>query len=333
MPTAQTAQQTLRVLTKNWKSYFEAKKEYRLHPEDFTGEPRIPGYKPLGDTGYFSVYMTNQNCKLKDGHIKFPKVFNNFEVKTNVTSGFQQLRFKYDGNKIKIEVVYKIPDVINFVNTDVIAGCDLGINNLATIGLSNGGDGLIINGRPIKSINHLYNKELAQKKSILEHMNNRKKSNAITTLTRKRNHKITDYMHKASRLVVDYCVENNVGTLIVGENKGWKQNINLSYRVNQNFVQIPFNQFKGMLEYKAADVGIKVVFVEESYTSGTSFFDRELPLEEFYNKSRRQFRGLFKTNRGDLVNADYNAALQIIKKLHSDIYFEHIPSIHRYSCK
>lgn len=192
---------------------------------------------------------------------------------------------------------------------------------------------LIINGKPVKSINQYYNKKLAHQKSVLEQMNHSKKSTAISRLTSKRNLKIKDYMHKASRKIVDYCVENQVGTIVIGENKNWKQNCNLSSVTNQKFVQIPFNQLKDMIKYKAQSVGISVQFTEESFTSGTSFLDQELPTQDFYNKSRRISRGLFKTNSGICLNADWNGAWQIARKFYPSLYCDKIPTLLRFSCK
>ena len=164
-------------------------------------------------------------------------------------------------------------------------------------------------------------------------MNHAKKSKAIDKLTSKRNLKVKDYMHKASRKIVDYCVENQVDTIVIGENVGWKQNCNLSSITNQNFVQIPFSQLKNMIQYKAESEGISVFFTEESYTSGTSFLDNELPTKEFYNKSRRIQRGLFKTNEGICVNADWNGAWQIARKMFPSLYCDSIPTLQRFSCK
>jgi putative transposase len=146
-------------------------------------------------------------------------------------------------------------------------------------------------------------------------MNNRYSSNRINRLVNKRNEKIDDYMHKASRKIIDFCKYNDIHTIIIGKNKDWKQGCNMSKKNNQNFVQIPFARFIDMIQYKAENIGIAVILTEESYTSGTSFIDNEEPVKEYYNKSRRLHRGLFKSNDGILINADLNGAYQIIKKV------------------
>jgi len=115
--------------------------------------------------------------------------------------------------------------------------------------------------------------------------------------------------------------------VIIGKNNGWKQESKMSKKVNQNFVGIPYDLFIQKLQYKCENVGIKFITTEESYTSGTSFLDNELPVKENYNKKRRVYRGLFKSNAGRLINADLNGAYQIIKKVIPNAFVEGIEGV------
>ena len=126
-------------------------------------------------------------------------------------------------------------------------------------------------------------------------------------------------MHCASKYVIDYCINNNIGTVVIGKNDKWKQECSMSKFNNQNFIQIPYEQFIKKLQYKAEEVGIDVIANEEGYTSGTSFLDNELPIKENYNKERRVHRGLFISNDGIKINADVNAAYQIMRKVFSNV--------------
>ena len=126
-------------------------------------------------------------------------------------------------------------------------------------------------------------------------------------------------MHCASKYIIDYCIENNIGTIVVGKNDKWKQECDMSRFTNQKFVQIPYEQFIDKLAYKSEDYGIQFIENEESYTSGTSFLDNEMPIKENYNKERRIHRGLFVSNQGIEINADVNGAYQIMKKVFSNI--------------
>ena len=126
-------------------------------------------------------------------------------------------------------------------------------------------------------------------------------------------------MHKASRKIIDLALQNGIGTIVVGNNRGWKQEVEMGKRNNQTFVGIPYLTFIRQITYKAGLVGITVKVVEESYTSGTSYLDGELPTKVNYKKSRRLTRGQFKSNSGEYINADVNGAYQIIKKVDTKI--------------
>ena len=121
--------------------------------------------------------------------------------------------------------------------------------------------------------------------------------------------------HKASRYIVNHLVSKSINTIVIGKNDGWKQEIELGKKTNQNFVGIPFEMLIQQIEYKANLKGIKVVKQEESYTSGTSYVDGELPNKDNYDKSRRKHRGLFVSNKGFQINADVNGSYQIMRKV------------------
>ncbi|QXJ37211.1 putative transposase [Parageobacillus caldoxylosilyticus] len=308
---SQTSQQILRLLDRNWKSFFQAIKDWSKNKEKYLGKPKLPKYKKKN--GRNIVIFTNQQCKIKDGYIKFPKT--DLKLKTKVTEGLQQVRIVPKGSIYIIEVVYKkeIPDIIRESNR--VVGIDLGLDNFVTMVNNIGETPIVINGKGIKSINQYYNKQLSYFKSILKKQNGLDRSKRLEKLTLKRNNKIKDFMHKASRYVVNWCVKHNIDTVIIGKNDNWKQEINLGKRLNQSFVQIPYDMFIHQLQYKCEEVGIKIVLTDELYTSGTSFLDGEAPTKENYNKSRRIKRGLFRSNKGILINADVNGAYQIIKKV------------------
>ena len=193
------------------------------------------------------------------------------------------------------------------------------MNNLATIGFNNG-KGLIINGRPLKSINQYYNKKKSELSSELERRNKSKNSKRLNRLTTKRNNKVKDYLHKASTMLVNQLISNNVCKVVIGKNDGWKKEINIGKRNNQNFVNIPHAVFIEMVCYKCKLNGIEVVLREESYTSKSSFWDKDkIPIfgkEETQVKfsGRRIKRGLYKTKEGKILNADVNGALNILRK-------------------
>lgn len=318
MPTAQSAQQILRLIDKNWKSFFKSVKDWSKHKDKYLGRPKLPKY--LKKNSKYLLILTNQECKVKDEVISFPKVFNGFVIKPKFLKkenykSFQQVRIIPRRGKLVVELIYNITLCDKKKDNNRYIGVDIGINNLATVANNIGDVAFIVNGKPLKSINQFYNKQISYYRGICKRMNDMNYSERMNRFTEKRNVKVDDYLHKASRKIINYCLDHDICTMVIGKNKEWKQEVNMGKKNNQNFVQIPFVRFIEMIQYKAEEQGIAVVLTEESYTSGTSFIDGESPTKDNYNKSRRIKRGLFKSNNGILINADLNGAYQILKKV------------------
>lgn len=317
MITSKSAQQCLRLLDKNWKSFFSAIKDYNKHKDKYLGRPKLPKYLPKN--GRYILIFTNQDCKLKNGYIHFPKKMNGFTIKTDLQN-FQQVRVLPRGSKIIIEIVYNKESEEFKEDNGKYLSIDLGLDNLATITNNCNKPFVILNGRQIKSINQFYNKQMAHYRSIAKRINNLDYTKRMYRLTNKRNNLIDDLIHKASRKVVNYALSYGTNTIIIGNNKDWKRNSKMNKKVNQNFISIPHQKLIQQIEYKAKLVGINVIVTEESYTSGTSFLDNELPIKDNYNKNRRVFRGLFVSNKGIKINSDVNGSLQIMKKVFPNVF-------------
>ena len=312
MPLASCSQQCLKLLDKNWKSFFQSIKDYNQNPSKYLGRPKLPKYKPKN--GRNILILTSQNCKIQKGIVKFPKTFKGFYLKTKVNK-LQQVRIIPKDRYLVVEIVYKINDIVPMLDNNKYISIDLGLDNFITVVNNCALKPFIINGKGLKSINQYYNKQVSHYKSISKRMNRLDYTNRISKITNKRNNKVDDFIHKASRYIVDYCRDNKINTIIIGNNKNWKQNSKMSKVVNQNFISIPYYKFIEKVKYKAEEIGINIIITEESYTSGTSFLDNELPIKENYNKNRRIHRGLFISNNNVRINADVNGAYQIMKKV------------------
>lgn len=305
----QTSQQIIKLLYKNWDSFYKAIKDYWLNLGKYKGKPKLPRYKHKVK-GRNILIFTNQQCKLKDGYIKFPKVTGIQLLKTKVTN-IQQIRIIPQATCYVIEIVYK-KEVNNVeLESNTYLGIDIGVNNLATCVNNIGLRPFIVNGRPLKSINQYFNKLKAK---FMSYIGNRGTSNKIKKLNFKRNCKINDYLHKTSRFIINYCVEHKISTIVIGKNKKWKQDINIGKKNNQNFVLIPFSKLIKMLEYKGEEVGIEVKNREENYTSKCSFLDLEEIMKHTKYLGKRIKRGLFKSSLGKLINSDVNGAYNILRK-------------------
>jgi putative transposase len=315
---SQSSQCLLQVLDRNWKSFYIAIKDWTHHPEKYLGKPNIPKYKKK--EGRFTWFLKNNQTYIKDGYLNFRlKVFNGYKFKTNVKGRLISVRFVPKGNVYVMEIITEI-NISNILNESAnICSIDLGVNNFVTMVNNIGLQPIIINGKGIKSINQYYNKRKAEIQSELQKRHKQHWSKKLNTLTLKRWNRIKNIIHHASHFIIDYCNINNIDTLVIGLNKTWKQECSLNDKATQSFTYIPYDILIKQLEYKCKDNNIKLVITNESYTSGTSFLDNEQPIKEYYNKSRRIQRGLFKSNNGQLINSDVNGAFQIMKKVFPNV--------------
>ena len=311
---------TLRRLDKNWKAFFKGMKEWKRNPDKFLGMPKLPKYLPKD--GRFPWMIPNNLCyyKPEKGTVYMKcRMVNDYEWKSKCLGRLIQVRFIPRGSCYVMEIVYEteIPDTN--VESKNIAAIDLGVDNLVTMTNNIGLNPIIINGKGIKSINQYYNKRLAKEKSLLKIRHGKDWSRKLDMITFKRFQRIKNYMHNTSHYIVNWCIENNIDTLVVGKNDEWKQESAMCKKSNQNFIMIPYQMLLQQLKYKCENVGIKYIEHEEAYTSGTSFLDEEEPIKQNYDKSRRIQRGLFKSRTGLLINSDVNGSLQIMKKVFPNV--------------
>ena len=318
LPT-KVAQQTMKMLDKNFKSFFRALSSYKNNPAKFKARPKIPGYLDKDNGRHVLIYTVQAISKKRlktDKTIKLSGI--DVEIPTAVSyDNLCEVGVVRKPNAYVIEVVYDSgKEDVEHVDNGRYAAIDLGVSNFSTV-TSNvrGFQPFIVDGRYIKSVNRYYNKELSRYKSILDCRNKGKKvSNRIYRLTEKRNNRMSDFVHKASRMIVNQLVFNDIHTLVVGYNQGWKQDISIGRKNNQSFAQIPFERFLRLLDYKCRMEGIKLLTVNEEYTSKCSFLDGEDICKHDTYAGRRVKRGLFKSADGTLINADVNGSYNILRK-------------------
>ncbi|MBR0516303.1 MAG: transposase [Eubacterium sp.] len=221
----------------------------------------------------------------------------------------------------EIQYIYEADCIQRNLNQTNALALDLGINNLVTA-VSNTGKSFIIDGRRLKSINQWFNKENARLQSIKDKQHfGKKTTNRQKAIARDRNNKVNDYMNKAARIIINYCITNDIGTLIVGYNVTFQRNSRISKQNNQNFVNIPYGHLRDKLSYLCKLNGITYIEQEESYTSKASFWDKDvIPVynndnpKEYAFSGDRIHRGLYISSDGKIFNADVNGALNIMRK-------------------
>ncbi|MEM1392180.1 MAG: transposase [Cyanobacteria bacterium P01_H01_bin.150] len=327
------AQQVMKSVNEEWTSFFNAIKQWKLDKSGFTGRPKPPKYKPRLRGRYKVTYPNTRAYKKAkiNGVIHLYKT--SIRIKSKHSLSYDCVRIVPANGCYIIEVVYTVKqsiDVENKDNNGFIAAIDLGVNNLAAVTSNKpGSQPILINGRPIKSINNRYNKFISKLRSINKKLHGLDWSNRMELMTRRRNHKIDSYLHKASKLVISTLKGLNIGTLVIGLNPEWKRNCNMGKITNQKFVSLPHRKFVDMLTYKGNIAGIKVCIREESYTSKASFLElddiphyRQVP-DNWKPSGARIKRGLYRSKSG-LINADVNGSYNILRKEFPDAFSQGI---------
>jgi putative transposase len=309
---AKVAQWVLKQVALAWTSYQAACAAWNADPSTFLGHPKPPKY--LDTRGRNLLTYTEQaisRVKIRAGVVDFSGM--TIQVKTRQRLP-QQVRIVPHATHYTVEVIYARERVPAEVDPDLIAGVDLGVNNLAAIASNQPGfTPLLVNGRPLKALNQWYNKRRAALQGMLP--TGQYNSRQLDVLTDKRKRQLDHYLHVASRQIIDVLVQRRIGTLVIGKNDGWKQQVNLGRRTNQAFVLLPHARFIQMLTYKAALVGIRVILTEENHTSKCSFLDAEAVEHHDRYAGRRVKRGLFVSATGRRINADVNGAYNRIAKV------------------
>ena len=274
----------------------------------------VIGFVRLKDDILIVPYSNSFKKTHQEVKIKLPPVLKGKKIKEIRIIPKQHSRY------FEIQYTYEVEEVQRELNENNALGIDLGINNLCTC-VTNNGASFIIDGRKLKSINQYYNKTNATLQSIkdkqkIEHITLRQKR-----IVRKRNNRIEDYLSKAARIIINYCLNNDIGKIVLGYNENFQRNSNIGSINNQNFVNIPYGKLRDKLIYLCKLYGIEFKLQEESYTSKASFFDGdEIPIYDKENSQKYIFsgkrikRGLYQTSVGKLINADCNGALNILRK-------------------
>ena len=324
------AQQTLKNVDTMFKSFFALIKLAKQGKYNFR-HIKLPNYLPKN--GYANLIIADFKIKddntltipysytfrkkykgIKRIQIKVPNILKDKKIKQI------QIIPKFNARFFEIQYTYEIQEEEIKLNTNNTLAIDLGVNNLCTC-VTNAGKSFILDGKKLKSINQFFNKQNAKLQSIKDKQNIKKQTKRQFLISRKRKNRVDDYINKACRYIINYCLSNDIGTLVIGYNQSFQCKANLGKRNNQIFTQLPFGKIREKLEYLCKRYNINYILQEESYTSKASFFDNdELPTYNMDNPQTYEFsgkrvkRGLYQTKNGYRFNADCNGALNILRK-------------------
>ena len=315
------AQQILKEVDESYKSFFASMKQGKSALKDCS----LPRYLPKD--GYTTLVIGFVRLKGNKLILPYSNSFKKTHKAVEITvppilldKKIKKIRIipKADAKYFEIQYTYEAECIQRNLNKTNALALDLGINNLVTA-VSNKGETFIIDGRRLKSINQWFNKKNARLQSIKDKQHlGMNPTNRQKAMAHKRNNRINDYMNKAARIVIDYCIDHDIGTLVVGYNETFQKDSNIDTR---NFMNIPYEMLIGKLEYLCELNGITFVMQEESYTSKASFWDQDaIPVyncddgKEYRFSGKRIHRGQYKTATGKVLNADVNGALNIMSK-------------------
>ena len=313
------SQQVVKQVFQNIKSWIKLKKDYEKNPSKYDSRPKLPKYKK-GKKQNMLVFTTH-TCRIKNGYIHFIKNIVK-PIKTNIGENkLCQVRIIPQATCYVVEVVYEKKGNDLNLNKSNVLSIDLGLNNLCTCISNVGIRPFIVNGRVIKSFNQWYNKTKAKR---MGYIGDKGTSKYLRFLNNRRNFWIEDKIHKISRWIINFCINNNIGNIVIGLNKGWKQDINLGKKNNQKFVEIPFSKLIDKISYKGKLIGINVQTTEESYTSKVDHLAFETLKKHDVYLGKRNKRGLFQSSVNKLLNADVNGAIGIGRKVFGDSFVKEI---------
>lgn len=326
---ANMAQQTLKDVSEMFKSFFALIKLAKQGKYNFK-HIRMPKYLPKN--GYSNLIINN--IRIKNNNILMIPYSNTFKKKHKINrinikipqvledKKIKEIRIipKFNARFFEIQYTYEIQEENIKLNTNNVLAIDLGVNNLCTC-VTNAGKSFILDGKKLKSINQFFNKQNAKLRSIKDKQKIKKQTKQQFLISRKRKNRVDDYINKTCRYIINYCLINDIGILVVGYNQSFQCKASLGKKNNQNFTQLPFGKIREKLEYLCKRYNISYVLQEESYTSKASFFDNDdLPNYNMDNPQTYKFsgkrvkRGLYQTKDGYCFNADCNGALNILRK-------------------
>ena len=321
------AQQILKEVDGSFKSFFGLIKLAKQGKYSFK-DCKLPRYLPKD--GYTTLVIgfvrLNGNKLILPFSNNFKKTHKVVEITIPpvlLDKKVKEIRIlpKANARYFEIQYIYETECIQRNLNIQNALALDLGVNNLVTA-VSSTGKSFIVDGRKLKSINQWFNKEKARLQSIKDKQHfGKKPTSRQKAIARDCNNKVNDYMNKAARMIIDYCINNDIGTLIAGYNVTFQRNSHIGKQNNQNFVNIPYGRLRDKLAYMCELNGITYVEQEESYTSKASFWDKDnIPVynndnpKEYEFSGNRVHRGLYKTANGKTFNADINGALNIMRK-------------------
>ncbi|MBA4457598.1 IS200/IS605 family element transposase accessory protein TnpB [Cylindrospermopsis raciborskii CS-506_B] len=315
----------IRQVLQMWKNYIRSWQDWQANPSKYVDPPKIPNYKhKIKGRFPIVVYNVYQGCPTMDQPSLVQGMCQLFEglFEGDVNDSIGKARklveamiIPRNNGSYLLKFIYEVQEPTTR-STRVIAGIDLGVNNLVALTTNSSTiRPLLVNGKPLKSLNRLFNRKLDL---IGSYQSESQPSQRLGGITTKHHNRLDNYLHQTSSIVINYLKSNGIKTLVVGKNDEWEKETRMGTSKRHNFMPIPHSRLIDILEHKCRLAQIELITVNEAYTSKCSAWDFEPIAKHQKYLGERLHRGLFRSANGQVVNADLNSSLNIIRMYSSE---------------
>ena len=334
---AQVNQGPLGQVVEAYKAFFTTCKDYKAHPEKYSGKPKLPGYLTKG--GKNTVTFTNQNVAIKLNkktgmyYLRLPKTKCTIKLgKEPIKGVLKEVQVVHKTSYMRIILV--LSDTIDVSDSKPvpkrIVSVDPGVKNILAVVNNVGAPNLLFSSLQIIAMINGCSKRAASltgKQTVFKNIKHAISSNRLNAIYRKSNNFKKDIAHKFAKMLIEYCIQYNIDTIVFGYTPDWKDNPDMGKENNRLFKEMPHKKLVDILSYLCEWNGINLILQEESYTSKASFPDRDpIPVyikgaDVHYTFSgARTNRDTYRTSDGTEINADFNGAANIMRKAIPDAF-------------
>ena len=251
-------------------TYFSSLKEYKKNSNPFSGKPRAP----KEHKNVQMIIFKKSAIRYKENYLLLSTKEEPLKFRWNIDKGLPVYATitwnKESGWQLNL-ILEKEQDIHEFVSNRLMA-IDLGIKRIAT--LFDEEKVITISGKIIMSLNRLRNKINAQTRAKLDRLDKhsrqyKKVRRANRRVVKRIKNKIKDILHKYSRTIVNHCIANDIGKIVVGDCSDIHNETNLGKKNNQKIQQNPEQRLLKYIKDKFEVIGGVVETTPEAYTSKT----------------------------------------------------------------
>jgi putative transposase len=306
---SKSAQNTSISLINNIKSYLTLKKKDKTarFPNKFKSHKFFTSFMLDYNNGCGGFKINSSVLELNLNSTKNKLLINLSDyVKDINNDNVRTITFKKEDNNYYLIFVYKEESKIKILDNDKFLGIDLGYSSLVT-GCSNNSNIKIDNFKQKKLNNYISDLQSKRDKYKRGSRKYKKLTKSLNREKRKLSNKQKDFHHKSSKIIIDYCINNDIGNLIVGDLKVKKVMNKCNKVINGLSKSTGIGRFKEFLEYKSKNVGIEFILVNEYNTSKINCLTGEIEFNSDVKNREFVYKDL-------IIDRDINSCINILTK-------------------